>query len=300
VEPTALQNHYRVRRAVIGNPLVSIIIPFCDKPELLEKCLSSIVSKTTYTNYEVLGISNNSSQKTTLDLMNQWSCKDLRIRFFEYNIPFNYSDINNNAANLANGEYLVLLNNDIEIITPGWIETLLEHAQREEIGAVSGKLFYPDGTVQHAGIIVGIKGFAGRPHRRAPKGSTGYFHRLILTRNVSAVTGAMMMVNKEKYLMVGGMDAKNLPVSLNDVDFCLRLMEQGYWNVFTPYCGAIHTESVSRGFDTDPNRKTQFQKEIEYFSRRHQKILETGDPFYNPNLSLDDEDVRYNLHTPKE
>lgn len=293
VEPTKLQNHYRVLRKLKGEPLVSIIIPYMDQHELLETCLRSITSRTTSPNYEILGINNNSNEEKTFDLMARWSDKDKRIRFIEYNVPFNYAEINNHAVGLARGEYIILLNNDIEILTPGWIEALLEHAQREEVGAVGGKLYYTDGTVQHAGIVVGIKGFAGRPHRRFPGESTGYFHRLMLTQNVSAVTGALMMMKRSKYINVGGMDSINLPVSLNDVDFCLRLMEMGYWNVFTPYCEAIHAESVSRGFDTDPGKKARFEEEIGYFIRRHRNILVNGDPFYNPNLSLDDEDIRY-------
>jgi O-antigen biosynthesis protein len=293
VEPTKLQNHYRVLRRLKGEPLVSIIIPFNDMPQLLEACLHSITSCTTYQNYEILGINNNSKEEKTFDLMAKWSNNDQRIRFVDYNTPFNYSEINNYAVSLARGEYLALLNNDVEILTTNWIEALLEHAQREEVGAVGGKLYYPDGTVQHAGIVVGIKGFAGRPHRRFPGESTGYFHRLMLTQNVSAVTGAMMMVKKSKYLDVGGMDSINLPISLNDVDFCLRLMEKRYWNVFTPYCEAIHAESISRGFDTDPGKRARFEEEIRYLTGRHQKILSQGDPFYNPNLSLDDEGIRY-------
>jgi O-antigen biosynthesis protein len=293
VEPTRLQNHYRVLRRIEGEPLVTIIIPYIDKHGLLETCLHSITSYTTYPNYEILGINNNSKEEKTFDLMARWSDKDQRIRFIDYNVPFNYAEINNHAVSLARGEYILLLNNDVEILTPHWIEALLEHAQREEVGAVGGKLYYPDGTVQHAGIVVGIKGFVGRPHRRFPSESTGYFHRLMLTQNVSALTGALMMVNRSKYLEVCGMDSINLPISLNDIDFCLRLMESGYWNVFTPYCEAIHAESVSRGFDTDPGKQTRFEEEIGYFARRHLKILSHGDPFYNPNLSLDDEDIRY-------
>jgi glycosyltransferase involved in cell wall biosynthesis len=292
VEPTKLQNHYRVVRRLKGEPLVSIIIPYNDMPELLETCLHSIVSRTTYPNYEILGINNSSKEEKTFDLMAKWS-EDQRIHFVDYNMPFNYSGINNYAVRFARGEYLVLLNNDIEILAPSWIEALLEHAQREEVGAVGGKLYYPDSTVQHAGIVVGIRGFAGRPHRRFPSESTGYFHRLMLTQNVSAVTTALMMVKRSKYLEVDGMDSVNLPISLNDVDFCLRLMERGYWNVFTPYCEAIHAESVSRGFDTDPDKCARFEEEIRYFTCRHQKIISQGDPFYNPNLSLDDENIRY-------
>jgi GT2 family glycosyltransferase len=293
VEPTKLFNHYRVLRKLKGEPLVSVIIPYNDMPELLEACFNSIASLTTYPNYEILGINNNSKREETFDLMARWSNKDQRFRFIDYSRPFNYAEINNYAVRFARGEYLVLLNNDIEIITPQWLESLLENAQRDEVGAVGGKLYYADGTIQHAGIVVGIKGFAGRPHRRFPHESTGYFHRLMLTQNVSAVTGALLMVKKSKYLEVGGMDSINLPISLNDVDFCLRLMERKYWNVFTPYCEAIHAESVSRGEDTDPGKRERFEGEIKYFALRHRKILSQGDPFYNPNLSLDDEDLRY-------
>jgi len=293
VKNTIIPNHYRIVRQIIGQPLVSIIIPFQDKPEILEKCLRSIISITTYPDFEILGISNNSTDPKIFEIMEHWPKIDQRIRFSEDNIPFNYSDINNHAAGLAKGEYLLLLNNDVEVITPNWIESLLEHAQRKEIGAVGGKLYYPDGSVQHAGIVVGIKGFAGRPNRRLPGDSTGYFHRLVLTHNVSAVTGAMMMVGKRKYQEIDGMDSANLPVSLNDVDFCLRLMEHGYWNIFSPYCEAIHAESVSRGFDSEPGNINRFQKEIRYFASRHHDVLESGDPFYNRNLSLRDEDIRY-------
>jgi glycosyltransferase involved in cell wall biosynthesis len=293
VEQTKLRNHYRVLRRIKGEPPVSIIIPYNDMPGLLETCLQSITSLTTYPNYEIIGINSNSREKGTSDLLAKWSDKDPRIRFVDYNAPFNCSKVINHAVGLVSGEYIVLLKSNIEIKTPGWIEALLEHAQREEVGAVGGKLYYLDGTIQHAGIAVGIKGFAGCPHHRFPGDSTGYFHRLMLTQNASAVTGALMMVKKRKYQEVGGMDSINLSISLNDVDFCLRLMEKGYWNVYTPYCEAIHAESLSRGLDTDPGKQARFEKEIGYFARRHHGILSQSDPFYNPNLSADDEYIRY-------
>ena len=293
VENTGIPNHYRVVRELLGNPLVSICIPFHDHPDLLGNCIASVLGKTTYPHFEILGVSNNSEDPRTFDMMEKLSAGDPRIRFTEYNESFNYSGINNYAAGLARGEYLVLMNDDITLITPAWIEALLEHAQRKEVGAVGGKLYYPDGTLQHAGIVAGIAGFAGRPHRRCPGESTGYMHRLVLTRNVSAVTGALMMVKRSTYFEAGGMDAEHLHVSLNDVDFCLRLLELGYWNVYTPYCEAVHTESVSRGPEDSREKKERFEKEIGYFTRRHRKILAEGDPFYSPNLSHDTEDVRY-------
>ena len=214
-------------REILGTPLVTICIPFRDHPEIIGSCVTSILEKTTYPRIEILAISNNSRETGTFELMEKLAAPDLRIRFTGYDGAFNYSGINNHAAGLARGEYLVLMNDDITLITPAWIEALLEHAQRKEVGAVGGKLYYPDGTLQHAGIVAGIAGFAGRPHRRCPGESTGYMHRLVLTRNVSAVTGALMMVKRSTYLEAGGMDAEHLPVSLNDVDFCLRLLELG-------------------------------------------------------------------------
>jgi GT2 family glycosyltransferase len=293
VEDTPIPNHYRVVREIRSQPEVTICIPFRDHPELLASCISSILQKTTYPRFEILGISNNSENEETYRLMKNLSSDNPKIRFIEYNLPFNYSAVNNHAASLARGEYLVLMNDDITLLTPTWIEALLEHAQRAEVGAVGGKLYYPDGTMQHAGIVAGVAGFAGRPHRRCSGESTGYMHSLMLTRNVSAVTGALMMVKRSTYLEAGGMDDVHLAVSLNDIDFCLRLLELGYWNVFTPYCEAVHHESVSRGPEDTPEKKKRFYEEIEYFTRRHKRILEEGDPFYNPNLSLDDENVRY-------
>jgi len=293
IDHTALNNHYHIQRGIIGEPLVSILIPFCDRSDLLERCFSSIISKTTYRNYEIVGISNNSTDKNTREFMARWEDKERKIRFDEYDIPFNYSKINNHAVGLSQGEYVVLMNNDIEIMTPQWIEMLLAHAQRPEIGAAGGKLYYPDGTIQHAGIVIGIRGFAGRPYRRFPKDSKGYLNRIMLTQDVSAVSGALMMMMKCKYVSVGGMDESHLPVSLNDVDLCLRLLERGLFNVYTPYCEAMHDESSTRGSDESPDNRGRFQDELEYFRCRHQKILSSGDPFYNPNLSLENEDVLY-------
>jgi glycosyltransferase involved in cell wall biosynthesis len=296
VEPTTLCNHYRVRRSVKGIPLVSIIIPFCNNHELLEVCLSSITSKTTYPSYEVLVISNGSSTGITSDCIKKWTRTNQRAHFFEYNIPTNYPDINNYAAGISNGEYLVFMRNYIGIITPGWIEALLEHAQRAEIGAVGGRIFTPDTSVHDAGIVIEKNDYAGHPHRGAPKEAGGYFHRLMLTRNVSSLTCDMMMVSKEKFNGIGGMDASNLPGSLYDVDFCLRLMEKGFWNVYTPYCEAVYNGTLSGMDDHSPGEKTRFRNEITYFSGRHKKILKTRDPFFNPHLILIHNDIRYNPH----
>lgn len=287
-----LPHHYRVKRAINGNPLVSIIIPFSDRSDLLNTCITSIIEKTTYHNWEIIGVSNNSKEESTILFMNSIEEKDPRIRFIHLDIPFNYSFLNNHAINHAQGDYLVFMNNDIEIITPDWIETLLEQSQRNEIGAVGAKLYYPDGFIQHAGIVTGIQGFAGHPCRFYPKTHYGYFFGLMQNRNTSAVTAALMMISKEKFLSVGGFDANNLAISLNDVDLCLRLLELGYLNIFTPFCEAFHDESASRGYETTPEKKERFAIEKDYFIQRHQVFIKKGDPWYNPNLSLEDEMVR--------
>ncbi len=291
VEHANLHHYFRVRYTIKDNPLVSIVIPFKDKPELLEMCVNSILEKSTYDNYEIIGISNNSEEDATFACMKRLEAKDPRVAFYEYNLPFNYAQINNHAVETyAKGEHVVLLNNDIEVISPEWIEAMLEHSQRKEIGCVGAKLYYPDDTVQHAGIIIGLGGYAGHSHKHAPRESTGYFNRLNVIQNVSAVTAACLMIEKRIYEEVGGMDEVNFKVAYNDVDFCLRVMEAGYYNLFTPYAEMYHHESVSRGYETTPEKIARFQKEKDALFRRHTRILTEGDPYYNPNLTHDSEE----------
>ncbi len=282
---------YRVKYKIVHNPLVSIIIPFKDKPELLTMCIESILEKTTYTNFEIIGISNNSEEKTTFDEMDRLESLDDRIKFYEYNVAFNYSDINNHAVNTyAKGEQILLLNNDIEIITPDWIESMLEFSQREEIGVVGAKLYYPNDTIQHAGVIIGIGGIAGHSHKYFPMDHPGYFSRLNLIQNISAVTAACFMVKKKIFEEVYGLNEKEFKIAFNDVDFCLRVREKGYLNIFTPYCEAYHHESVSRGLEDTIEKQSRFSGEVEFMRNRHKDILENGDPYYNVNLTLDRED----------
>jgi GT2 family glycosyltransferase len=167
---------------------------------------------------------------------------------------------------------------------------MLEHSQREEIGCVGAKLYYPDETVQHAGIIIGLGGYAGHSHKMYPRDNPGYFNRLSVVQNVSAVTAACLMIKKETYLEVGGMDEVKFKVAYNDVDFCLRVREKGYLNIFTPYAEMYHHESISRGYETTPEKMARFQTEKEALSERHKEILANGDPCYNPNLCHDKED----------
>ncbi len=294
VEFGLLKGTYRVFREIVGEPLVSIIIPFKDKPELLESCLNSILNRSSYSNFEIVGVSNNSELPETHECMAQYAARDPRIRFVERNVPFNFSAICNYGAQQANGEYLLLLNNDIEVISPDWIERLLEHAQRDSVGAVGGKLLFPDGTIQHAGVVAGMVGAAGHPHKFFPDNHIGYHGRLQMVYNVSAITGAMLMVSAEKYQQVGGLDEDNLAVAYNDVDFCLKLLDHGYLNVFTPHAKATHHESISRGYEDTDEKLQRLHKEQRHFLDTWSDFLAKGDPFYNPNLSLKNE--RFSLN----
>ena len=282
---------YRVKRKIIGNPKVSIIIPFKDKGELLEKCVDSILKKSTYKNFEIILISNNSEEKKTSEVIDDLR-NDKRVKFYEYNIPFNYSKINNYGVSLSEGEHVLLLNNDTEVINSDWIECLLEHSQRPEIGAVGAKLYYKDDRIQHAGIIIGIQGIARHSHKGLSRDDSGYISRVVMIQNISAVTGACLMIKRDLYEKMGGLDEKNLKIAFNDVDFCLRLREAGYLNVFTPYAELYHYESVSRGLDDSPRKIEMGLREFDYIKKRHKKIWEQGDPYYNPNLSLEFEDFR--------
>ena len=291
VEHGNLHHYFRVKYNIENTPLISIVIPFKDKPELLNMSINSILEKSTYQNFEIIGISNNSEEKETFDMMSTLEKKDPRVSFYEYNVEFNYAKINNYAVNTyAKGEYILLLNNDIEIITPEWIETMLEHAQRDNVGCVGAKLYYPNDTVQHAGIIIGLGGYAGHSHKMYPRDNPGYFNRLNVIQNVSAVTAACLMIKKEKYTAVNGMDEVNFKVAYNDVDFCLRIRDRGYVNIFTPYAEMYHHESITRGYETTPEKIARFKVEKNNLGERHNALIKNGDPYYNPNLTLDIED----------
>ncbi len=280
-----LPHFFYTRRRLPDSPSVSIVLPFRDEPALLEKCLNSILRKTTYTEYEIIGVDNQSRSPLTFELMDAYR-DNPRITFVEYDQPFNFPALVNFGASRGRGEYLVLINNDVEIITWNWIEELLAQAVNESTGAVGGKLFYPDNTIQHAGIVVGIDGYAGHGHKHFACHSQGYGNRLNLVHNVSAVTGAFMMVRRSLFEAVGGFDAETFPVACNDVDFCLRLMDAGYWNVFTPHAQAYHLESASRGYEMTEEKRKRFEQEKARFVERHGGFLEQGDPFYSPHLSL--------------
>ena len=294
VENTPVSHYFRVRYKIINEPLISIIIPFKDKPELLEMCINSVVNKSTYKNYEIIGISNNSEDKNTFKMMDSLEAKDPRVKFYEYNVDFNYSDINNHAVNTyAKGDHILLLNNDIEVIEPTWLEAMLEHSQRDNVGCVGAKLYYPNDKIQHAGVIMGLGGFAGHSHKMYNRDEKGYFNRLNVVQDLSAVTAACLMIKKSLYQEVDGLDAINFKVAYNDVDFCLRVLEKGYYNIFTPFAELYHHESISRGYEDTPEKLARFDQEKASLFERHKDILQNGDPYYNPNLTLDREDFTY-------
>jgi GT2 family glycosyltransferase len=291
-----LQGTFQVKREIIGNPKISIIIPFKDKPELLKSCIESILSRSeAYQNFEIIGVSNNSEDEETFKLMQAYSKAYSNIQFVELNVEFNFSKLCNHGVNHSNGDYVLLLNNDIEVISDDWLVRLLEHAQRRDVGAVGGKLFFEDGRIQHAGVVAGMHGAAGHSHLFFSSTDIGYYGSLMVTRNVSAVTGAMLMVSRAKYDEVGGLDEENLAVAYNDVDLCLKLLNKGYLNIFTPFCQATHFESASRGYEDSPAKKLRLEKERQWFLNQWGAFLEKGDPYFNCNFDLEKHDFKIKL-----
>lgn len=271
---------YKVRRM----SLVSIIIPNKDNKDTLKKCIDSVLTKTTYDNYEIIIVENNSTQQETFDYYKELE-KNSRIRVIKWEKGFNFSAINNYAAKSANGEYLLFLNNDIEVRSADWIDGMLGNAQRKDVGIVGCRLLYPDNTIQHAGVIIGIGGIAGHAFTNLPAARSGYMHRASTQVDYSAVTAACMMISKKLFEEVGGFEEK-LTVAFNDIDLCLRVREKGYLVVYDAYVEMIHYESKTRGSEDSKEKVRRFQDEIEYMRTRWIDILKQGDPYYNPNLTL--------------
>ena len=290
VEDAAVPSTYRIRYALEGTPLISILIPSCDHAEDLSKCVATILEKTTYPNYEILIIENNSRQEKTFAAY-QRLCRDPRIRVVTWEREFNYSAINNFGAAFARGEYLLLLNNDMEVIDPDWLQQMLMYAQRSDVGAVGAMLYYGDDTIQHAGVILGIGGVAGHGHKHFPRGSSGYMSRAAIAQNLSCVTGACLLMRRAVWDEVGGLD-EGFAVAFNDVDLCMRLRKAGYLIVWTPYAQLYHHESKSRGAENTKEKQLRFAGEVARFQQRWEKELAAGDPYYNPNLTLQREDFR--------
>ncbi len=323
---------YKIEYEVTGNPKVSIIIPNKDNIKYLSACIKSILKLTTYQNYEIVIIENNSVKSETFDYYDE-IVKDPKIRVYNYNnktlqdadwedsldnsdlidfekdetngselvdfvgingpneeelVEFNYSALINFAVKLVDSDYILQLNNDTKLISPDWLEIMIGYMQKNpQVGAIGGRLYYDDKTIQHAGIIVGLGGFAGNMLVNLPYGKHAYFGREAATRNVMAVTGACLFTTREMYEEVNYMDEDNLKVALNDVDFCLKIFERGYRIVYNPYVELWHYESKSRGYEFSKEHEERFNKEVEFFKNKWKKYLDKNDPYYNYNLSID-------------
>ncbi len=310
----AFETIFRIRYQIIGSPKVSIIIANKDHVEDLKRCVTSIREKSTYDNYEIIIVENNSTTKEISQYYNQllgqdpkeikgsgecnpnvdgggFASQDGCIKLVTYQGEFNYSQVNNLGACYAKGDYLLLLNNDTEVITVNWMEELLMYAQRSDVGAVGAKLYYQDKTIQHAGVVLGLGAHrtAGHSHYKQSRQNLGYMGRLCYAQDVSAVTGACLMVKKSLFWEVGGLEP-GFAISLNDVDFCLKQREKGLLNVFTPFCELYHYESISRGLDDKGDKAIRYDKESAVFREKWKEQLSKGDPYYNENFSLDRSD----------
>jgi glycosyltransferase involved in cell wall biosynthesis len=283
---------YRARYAIPApEPLVSLIIPTRNGIHLIKQCIESIIAKTTYKNYEILIVDNNSDDPAALAYFASLA-DNKRIRVLRDERPFNYSALNNAAVEQARGEYLALINNDIEVITPEWLDEMISLAIQPGVGAVGARLWYPNDTLQHGGVITGIGGVAGHAHKHFPRGHFGYFARAQLIQTLSVVTAACLVIKKSIYQEVNGLDEVNLKIAFNDVDFCLRVREAGYRNIWTPYAELYHYESATRGYEDTPEKQLRFMDEVLYMKKRWGDVL-MNDPAYNPNLTLEREDFSY-------
>lgn len=286
----AFETIFQIKYEILGNPKVSIVIPNRDHLEDLTRCISSIVERSTYDNYEIIVIENNSCRDEVFAYYKEIQ-KNPAIRVITYEGEFNYSRVNNLGVAQAGGEYVLLLNNDTAVITPDWIEELLMYAQRGDVGAVGAKLYYEDRTIQHAGVVLGLgaHGTAGHSHYLVDSRNLGYMGRLCYAQNVMAVTGACLMMQKALYEELGGLD-ETFAVALNDVDLCIRAWKAGRVNVFTPFAELYHYESASRGSDLAGKNAERYEKESALFREKWKELLEQGDPYYNPNFSLERSD----------
>ena len=288
---------YKIDYALTSQPLVSIIIPNKDQVPVLTKCIDSLYEKTSYRNFEVLVVENNSTDPETYEYYGKIQKEHSNLKVLYYKGGFNFSAINNFAAKQAKGEMYLLLNNDIEIISENWLGEMVSLALQKNVGIVGAMLYYPNDTVQHAGVITGLGGFAGHSHKYHPRGKSGYMFRLSCVQNLSCVTAANLLVTKEAFDAANGLD-EEFTVAFNDVDFCLRIRDMGYQVLFTPYAECYHHESISRGSDKKGEKKERFEGERNRLKGRFGDSL-LRDPFYNPNLTLDMEDFSESRVLPK-
>ncbi|HAX4944186.1 TPA: glycosyltransferase family 2 protein, partial [Escherichia coli] len=285
IDAGLVPNTYRVRYPIPAPaPLVSLLIPTRDRRSLTETAVRSILEKSTYTNFEILILDNGSVEADTLDFFRDIQLEDRRVKVLAYDFPFNYSAINNFGARHAKGSVIGLVNNDVEVINPEWLTEMVSQCLRPEIGCVGAKLYYSNDTLQHGGVILGIGGVGGHSHKHFPRHHPGYFSRLLLTQSLSAVTAACLLVRKEIFEKVSGLDEKNLTVAFNDVDFCLEVRKAGYRNLWTPYAELYHYESISRGAEDSLEKIARFAQEVNFMKIKWGLELE-HDPFYNINLT---------------
>ncbi len=283
---------YRVRYALPDPPpMVTLIIPMRNGLELIQKCLESILLKTDYDNYEILIVDNGSDDAKTLAYLESLKRREQRIRVLRDDRSFNFSALNNAAVKQARGDVLGLINNDIEVISRTWLSEMVSHAVRPGIGAVGARLLYPNDTLQHGGVILGIGGIAGHSHKGLPAGQHGYFCRDRIIQAVSAVTAACLVIRKDLYVKVGGFE-EDLKVAYNDIDFCLKVRELGYRNIYTPYAELYHHESATRGYEDTPEKQGRLEKESEFMKQRWRELL-LNDPAYSPNLTLEGQDFGF-------
>lgn len=281
VEITA-ENNFYIKYQVTKKEKISIIIPTRDHIDLLSKCIDSILSKTTYQNYEIIIVNNNSQERETINKLIEYQ-KNPKIKIIDLNCEFNYSYINNQAIKQSKGKYIVLLNNDTEIISENWLDEMIRYASQKHIGAVGVKLLYEDNTIQHGGIILGLGGVAGHAFIGEKDTYLGPYSILKVNRNVGANTAACLMIEKKKYMEVNGLDEK-LKVAFNDVDFNVKLLSKGYYNIFLPEVKLYHYESKSRGLEDTKEKRERFNSEVKYIQKKWNKVLKR-DAFYNDNLS---------------
>ena len=281
---------FKITYEIIGRPKVSIVIANKDHKADLERCINSIFERTVYDNYEIVIVENNSETKEIFDYYEELK-KDRRVKLVNFKGEFNYSAVNNLGVKESTGDYVLLLNNDIEVISLSWIEEMLMYAQRQDVGAVGAKLYYPNYLVQHAGVVLqlGQHRTAGHIMCLFSREAVGYMGKLCYAQNMAAVTGACLMVSRAKYDEVAGLD-ESFKVCLNDVDLCLKLMDKGYLNVFTPFAELFHYESQSRGLDVSEEQMRRYDDEADRFKAKWKTVLDKGDPYYNPNISLDHND----------
>ena len=295
----AFETIFKIRYEIIGTPKISIVIANKDHQSDLKRCVDSILEKSTYENYEIIVVENNSMTPEIFAYYKELQAayengateNDRKIRVVTYTPKegetFNYSRVNNYGVSFATGEYILLLNNDTQVITVNWMEELLMYAQRQDVAAVGAKLYYADKTIQHAGVVLGLGAHrtAGHSHYGQHRDNLGYMGRLCYAQNVSAVTGACLLVKKSLYDEVGGL-SEDFAISLNDVDFCLKLREKGFLNVFTPFAELYHYESKTRGME-EGEKLRRYERECAHFRDKWKEQLDAGDPYYNPNFSLD-------------